>query len=262
MLRARVAIAAVGLPALALLVAAPERVFGLTITILLAAAAYELLRVALNDADWRTWVTGAAATAVLAAAIRSLDELLVWPLLLTASLALFAVLRPGPELRRPGGAWWLLAVLYVGVLGGHWLLLRNEPDGRDWIVVAFAITFATDTGAYAVGRLFGTHRMAPRLSPGKTWEGATGGLVAGLATAIALPPLLDLSPEASGVALIGVTLPVAAMAGDLLESGIKRRLGVKDMSTLLPGHGGLLDRFDSLLLTGPLLYWILQWIPT
>ena len=138
------------------------------------------------------------------------------------------------------------------------MLLRGDADGRAWILVLLAVTFATDTGAYAVGRLLGSHRMAPRISPGKTWEGAAGGFAAGAAAAVAVPLALDIEPSAAGLAVIAATLPVAAQAGDLIESALKRRIGVKDSSALLPGHGGLLDRMDSLLLAGPSLYWMVQ----
>ena len=139
------------------------------------------------------------------------------------------------------------------------LLLRGLPDGGRWVAVAFAVTFATDSGAYAVGRLIGRHRLAPLISPSKTWEGFAGGLVAGAAGAVAATALLDLDLGAGALVAIALALPLVAVAGDLLESAIKRRAEVKDMSALLPGHGGLLDRMDSLLLTGPLLYWLVQW---
>ena len=150
--------------------------------------------------------------------------------------------------------------MYVGVLGTHWVLLRDIDDGRSWVFVLLGVTFATDTGAYAVGRLLGSHLMAPGISPGKTWEGFAGGYVAGIAAAVGIPLALDLDPTPVLLALLAATLPVAAVVGDLAESALKRRIGVKDTSTLLPGHGGLLDRMDSLLFAGPCLYWILQWV--
>ena len=96
--------------------------------------------------------------------------------------------------------------------------------------------------------------------PGKTWEGAAGGSLAGAAAAVAIPLALDIEPSTASLAVIAATLPVAAQAGDLVESALKRRIGVKDSSTLLPGHGGLLDRMDSLLVAGPSLYWMVEWL--
>jgi phosphatidate cytidylyltransferase len=96
------------------------------------------------------------------------------------------------------------------------------------------------------------------VSPKKTVEGALGAVVAGGIVAAALPYALNIEPDWWWTLAIALSLPVAAVAGDFLESALKRRIDVKDMSTLLPGHGGLLDRLDSLLLTGPLLYWLLR----
>ena len=231
MLKARLAVAAVGLPLLALVIASPEAVFSAAVTTALL-------------------VVWARATA---------DDFPFWTLLPLTALALYGLLRPGPGPRRLVEAWWLGAVAYVGVLGAHWVLLRGEPDGRSWIIVVLAVTFATDTGAYAVGRLVGRHKMAPRISPGKTWEGAAGGYAAGVAAAVIAPLALGIEPSVAGLVTIALTLPAAAEAGDILESALKRRIGVKDASQLLPGHGGLLDRMDSLLVAGPLLYWLLQW---
>ena len=132
--------------------------------------------------------------------------------------------------------------------------------GQRWLIVLLGVTFATDTGAYAVGRLIGRHPLAPRISPAKTREGAIGGFLAGAGAAVVLPIALGLDTGAVLIAAIAVTLPIAAQAGDLLESALKRRIGVKDSSGLLPGHGGLLDRMDSQLLAAPLLYWTLQWL--
>ena len=279
MLRARLAVAAIGLPLLALLVVAPATVFAAAVTILLAAATYELVRAA--TPEWPRYVplSAAVATAMLVAWTRQLDAFPVWALLLLPAIALYGLLRPGPGPRHFREAWWLGAVMYVGVLGAHWVLLRDidfpafgspsspaspgsfsSIDGRAWILVLLGVTFATDTGAYAVGRLIGSHRMAPGISPGKTWEGFAGGYVAGIGAAIGIPLALDLDPTPVVLALIAATLPVAAVAGDLAESALKRRMGVKDTSSLLPGHGGLLDRMDSLLFAGPCLYWIVQWL--
>ena len=123
-----------------------------------------------------------------------------------------------------------------------------------------ATTFATDTGAYAVGRLIGRHLLWPAVSPKKTWEGGLGGLGAGAIAFVLATVALDLTLPEGGLALGAMLLPVAAIAGDLLESALKRQMGVKDMSGLLPGHGDLLDRLDSVLVVGVCLYWLLRWL--
>jgi phosphatidate cytidylyltransferase len=260
MLAQRLAVAAVGLPLLALLVAAPERIFGIGIAVVLGVAAYEFTRAAVPEAPQTSALAAGALAALLATSFRTIEDIPVWSLpamVVVTVLLLGLLLWPGPG-SAPAGAWWLGAILYVGVLGAHWLLLRNDDDGRRWVLVALAATFAADTGAYTVGRLWGRHRLWRRVSPNKTWEGAAGALVIGGAVAAALPYALDIEPEWWRTLAIAAGLPVAAIAGDFLESALKRRIEVKDMSTLLPGHGGLLDRLDSLLVTGPLLYWLLR----
>ncbi len=252
--------AAAGLPLVAALLGAPEVAFSVAVTALLALAAFEFTRAAAPDAEYAPALAAAVAVALLAATARGVDAFRLWTLLPVLALALAWGLRTSRA--PPPAAWWALAVLYVGVLGPHWLLLRAVEDGRSWLAVGLATTFATDTGAYAAGRLAGRHLLAPKLSPGKTWEGGAGGLVAGAAAALASLAVLDIEGGASTAAVVAASLPAAAIGGDLLESALKRRAGVKDMSRLLPGHGGLLDRMDSLLLTGPLLYWLVQWLVT
>jgi phosphatidate cytidylyltransferase len=175
--------------------------------------------------------------------------------------AVFAVLGYAPTQafgpRKPFRvfAW---CTIYLGVLGATLVLVRDSPNGREWFFIALLSTFAVDTGAYAVGRAIGRHRMAPRISPKKTWEGAAGGYVAGVAAVLGLNALLDTGVGVTTALHLAVALPVAAMAGDLLESWMKRRMGVKDASGLLPGHGGFMDRLDSVLLVFPLVYVYLQ----
>ena len=262
MLRARLATAAIGLPLLAILIAAPEPVFAAAAALLAAAAAAELVAAASGARPLRLPAGAAAASAlaVLWAREAAAGGFPVWTLLPLPALALWGLLRPGPGPRRPRAAWWLGAVAYAGVLAAHWALLRGEPDGQRWLVVLLGVTFACDTAAYAAGRALGRRPLAPRLSPGKTREGALAGWLAGAAAGFALPPLLGLGAGAAAAAAIALTLPLAAQAGDLAESALKRRAGVKDSSSLLPGHGGLLDRMDAQLFAGPLLYWILQWL--
>ncbi len=156
--------------------------------------------------------------------------------------------------RRP--ALGLVALLYVGVALGLLLLLRNGEEGQLWTLVLFANNWCTDSFAMLGGRRFGRRRLAPAISPGKTVEGALLGLLAGvgggfaLATAGGIPVALAL-PLNLGVAL-------ATTAGDLLESLLKRQWQADDSGSLLPGHGGLLDRMDGTLLAAPVLWLLLQ----
>lgn len=153
-----------------------------------------------------------------------------------------------------------LAVLYLGVPVAAFAILRLATP-RDWppalglepgarlVLVLVITTWAGDTAAYFVGRSLGRHKLAPRVSPGKTWEGAIANLVASLAVALGLARVGQLGVNCG--LTIGLAVGVLGQAGDLLESALKRRAGVKDSGTLFPGHGGVLDRVDSLLLSAP-----------
>ena len=163
---------------------------------------------------------------------------------------------------QAGNAGWLWSTggaLYIGWLLGHYLGLRGLEQGREWVMLALLATFLNDTAAYVIGRAVGRHRMAPRISPGKTWEGAVGGFAT---TALATPPLALLLGLPGNWTLwpLAMAISSAAQGGDLAESLLKRSAGVKDTSGLIPGHGGLLDRMDSLVLVGPLVYYYVQWI--
>ena len=149
-------------------------------------------------------------------------------------------------------------LIYVGLLMSTLVLTRDAENGRAWLFLGILATFAVDTGAYATGRLLGRHKLAPRISPNKTVEGAIGGYLAGVGAVFALNALFDTDVSAATVAPFALLMPVAAQAGDLFESWMKRRMGVKDSSGLLPGHGGFLDRLDSILFVVPLLYAFLE----
>jgi phosphatidate cytidylyltransferase len=147
----------------------------------------------------------------------------------------------------------LLGVAWVGGGVGCLLLIRDIPDFGFWAVMAVLFTvFAADTGAFFVGRTFGRHRMAPAISPKKSWEGLVGGLVAAVGMAfVILYKDRDEFLTIPQSLVLGLVIAIAAVLGDLFESAIKRDLDVKDSGSLLGGHGGVLDRLDSLLWAGP-----------
>ncbi|MGB3210501.1 MAG: phosphatidate cytidylyltransferase [Desulforhopalus sp.] len=151
----------------------------------------------------------------------------------------------------------VFGILYVGVLGAHLVLLRFLPEGGSWLIIASAVTACSDTGAYFVGRAFGKNKLCPNISPNKTIEGAAGGILLGLAGAVAFAVLL--LPAFNWLFLVGAALilAVAGIVGDLTESIIKRGTATKDSGSCLAGHGGILDRVDSLLLVCPILYYLL-----
>ena len=136
--------------------------------------------------------------------------------------------------------------LYVPFLGGLCLILLRQDGGEWWVLAFIIIAVASDTGAYAAGLSFGKHPMAPRISPKKTWEGFAGAAAAALIAGVLLALFMLGLPWWTGL-IIGALILGTATAGDLGESMIKRDLGIKDMSSWLPGHGGVLDRLDSIL---------------
>ncbi len=154
--------------------------------------------------------------------------------------------------------------LYVGFLLSHALLLREGAagleDGHGWLLYALLITFAADTGAFFVGKLLGRRKMAPTVSPGKTWEGFAGGLAAAAGASVGLTALLDLPMSIPSQIALGLLLAIVAALGDLAESCMKRRANLKDSGVIIPGHGGILDRIDSLLLTLPVTFYAAAYI--
>ncbi len=169
-----------------------------------------------------------------------------------AALSGGAVLLLSIALIKNGGApsamYSLSGEMYIGGLLGSLFLLRGGPDGRVWALFTLLMTWATDVGAYLGGMALGKHKIAPAISPGKSWEGAVSGI---LAAALAGGILARFAGfPAQFAALAGAALGVLAELGDLVESSLKRFARVKDSGTIIPGHGGVLDRFDSLLFTG------------
>ena len=157
-----------------------------------------------------------------------------------------------------GWALTIAGALYVGGIGAYFILVRGLPNGLMWTAFALLTAWATDTGAYLVGTRIGKTGFFTNISPKKTWEGAIGGFVFATLTMLALGGLVDL-PIGHRIAF-GLGLSIVATFGDLAESLIKRQAGVKDSSNIIPGHGGLLDRIDSLLFAGVFAYYYLVWI--
>ncbi|MBB4697307.1 phosphatidate cytidylyltransferase [Paractinoplanes abujensis] len=183
------------------------------------------------------------------------DALLLGLLVTIAASVIWRIADGVAAFRRDFVASVMISI-YVPFLLSFGVLLQLPDAGEDgqWRVLCTLLAVVlSDTGGYAVGVFFGKHKMAPSISPGKTWEGFTGSVVsAAVGSALLLHFLLDI-PWFWGV-LFGALLSVVAVAGDLAESMLKRDLGLKDMSNLLPGHGGLMDRLDSILFAVPTAY--------
>ena len=161
-------------------------------------------------------------------------------------------------------AWIVAGVLYVGWMLSYWIRLGMLANGREWVCLAVVATFAYDTGAFFVGGAWGRHRLAPTISPGKTWEGVAGGLLSAIAVATAVSRIpaffASIGAECWQVAILACLVGLSAQGGDLVESLLKRNAGVKESGKLLPGHGGVLDRVDSLIFVGVVVYYCVVWV--
>jgi phosphatidate cytidylyltransferase len=192
-----------------------------------------------------TRVAAAVAAAVLVVVFVGYrgDYLWSWGVVLLSAAAAALVARGVAE--RPADA--AFGVLYIAPAALCLVWLRGTEQGNWWVLMLFAATWAADIGAFAVGSMLRGPKLWPRFSPNKTWSGFVGGLLAAMAagTLMALLPAFQLNLWAA--ASIGFTVGLATMAGDLWESALKRRFGVKDSGDLIPGHGGLLDRVDGLM---------------
>ena len=262
-MKARIATAAVGLPLLLLVVWIDNPLpFAALCAAAAALGAWELAGLARSWGDRPADLASAAlAGALVAGAVLLEPDTLAATLahslaLLLSALSLAWLLRRGaPE---AGASRWLATLapsLFVGGLLFHAPLLRSADYGSEWILLMLLTTFATDTGAYFVGRAVGRTPLAPAISPAKTREGAAGGLLCAVAACLALDALLGLPATWWQAALLGGALGVVGQLGDLVESRLKRIADVKDSGRLMPGHGGLLDRLDSILLNLVVVYY-------
>ncbi|MDZ7374093.1 MAG: phosphatidate cytidylyltransferase [candidate division KSB1 bacterium] len=194
-----------------------------------------------------------------------------WVLVVSALAGLVGLACLVHVFRGPQGSTLNLAATafgpaYIALLLGHLLLVRQLPLSLGipyrhaglWIVGLILVVWICDTAAFFLGASVGKHKLAPAVSPGKTWEGAAAGLAFGELGALALRPLFFPGLGISDALSIGAIVGVLGQASDLTESLFKRDAGVKDSSNLIPGHGGMFDRFDSFFLAAPAFYWYLK----
>ena len=165
-----------------------------------------------------------------------------------------------PKIQLTEVSYNFLGLIYTVVLLSHLYLLRQLPGGVGWTFLAFFLVWGTDTGAYLIGRAVGRHPLAPQVSPKKTVEGALGGLLTAILVGALYWKWVGGAPL-SYFLLLGIVVGVGAQLGDLFESALKRSAGVKDSGKLIPGHGGILDRFDSFVFAIPIVYYSLMiWV--
>ena len=248
----RLLTAAVGLPVLLAIVWAGGYWFSGFVVVIAALAAWELCRMAAAWGQPPLAILAVALTVGFAASghyLAGSDHagavgVLVGSASLSAALLLWSLHRV-----RSAYLPTLVTVCIALFIGGALLiatLLGGRPDGREWILFLITVTFATDTGAYAVGRTIGSRKLAPSVSPGKTWEGAIGGMVGAISAGGIFAWAVGAHPFDGPWLLVAPVLGVAGQLGDLYESKLKRLASFDDSGTIFPGHGGVLDRLDSI----------------
>lgn len=257
-LAARVLSALVALPLVAALILWREPLgFSALVLLIVALALTEYAAITLSSGSRALRVGLVLIGAGLAAGILLAPKAaLVWAVAAFMAAAFLVLLEPG-EIPGAGARLGMavFGVFYLGALAPALALLQRQGEhGRAWVLLSIAVTFGNDTGAYFAGKGFGRHKLYPTVSPGKTVEGAIGGLVASLA--VMLLARATVAPWLTIVDCLAVALPGAVLGpiGDLVESLIKRAAGVKDSGKLIPGHGGVLDRIDALLFVSAWIY--------
>lgn len=207
----------------------------------------------------RLWMAGLSVALALGVMFAS-QRFFFWALAIPLALMLifsFHLFRPHASFESllPQLSQSLLGVLYLGLLPAFWGLIAELRHGQAWLLLVLGATFGADTGAYLIGKRWGRHKLAPRVSPGKTLEGFVGGWVFSLAACVIWKFLAYRNVSLFDCAALGTLIGFVGPLGDLSESMIKRSLHVKDSGQLIPGHGGMLDRIDALLFTGPVAYY-------
>jgi phosphatidate cytidylyltransferase len=193
-----------------------------------------------------------------------LNVLLSLPFLLVTAVVVPLVIllgRRGKENAFANWVWTVGGILYIGFLLRYMVELRLVDEGRGWVALAILCTFGSDISAYLAGKAFGKHKMAPYISPNKTWEGAAGGVLGAIVVSLIVVKLFTLTssgePANYGIAIIlGVVISAAGQTGDMVKSLFKRNMAVKDSSNAIPGHGGFLDRMDSMAFAGVSAYYL------
>jgi phosphatidate cytidylyltransferase len=260
MLAQRIASAVVGLPLVILLIWVGGPWYTATVCLIILIAAYEFQAPQLGAWSPLAIFTAGLAASIAAGAFVGTDWVL-WFMIAGAILPLvWVTLRGDPTTALPDYTHAVGGIVYVGLLGAHLVLLRELHGGQDWVYLAVFGTFAVDTFAFATGKAIGRHKLAPTISPGKTIEGTIGGIAGGFMMVLLLNYFLGIRLEAALIVPLALLLPLAAVLGDLAESMVKRGMHIKDAGKILPGHGGFLDRADSILFTIPVVYYFLIWV--
>ena len=264
----RIAVAAIGIPSLLYLAAAGKFYFLILVCIAAAFGTREFSKIAFGNGVKFPALWISVLICILLVSIY-LDKIVLVYLLALAGFFIMALLalRAPVELAARTLATSLLGFAYLSLFC-FWILIRevsgiSSPDytlGGQWMISLFLMVWSCDTAAYFGGKRLGKHKLAPRISPAKTRAGAAFGLAGALLAAGIIDLLVFDSLGLFNLMLVGLLVGAVGQVGDLVESMLKRSAGLKDTSTLIPGHGGVLDRFDSLLFVAPWVYLYLKWI--
>lgn len=268
MFGARILVTLIGLPIIIAVFMWGGWVFAAVIAVVLARSAWEYATLYESGAARPAkWLMASGAAGLLLARFTQQAEWLVALLALLAATWHLIAYERGRDEAGTDFTVTLSGIIYIGILGSYFAAVRNLADGEWWLLLTLVSVWVADSAAYLIGTPLGKHKMSPRLSPKKSWEGYLGGLVFSTLGA----PLFGLlfanlgmpsnsAFSAVNLAILGFVIGALTTLGDLAESMIKRQMKMKDASQLLPGHGGIFDRIDSWLWALPLGYFLITFI--
>jgi phosphatidate cytidylyltransferase len=257
MLRHRILTAVIGLPLLIAIIWFGEPWFTILIVVMATLGSWEFYRMA-GQLKLQPITYFGMAWVLLIVLSPHCPYAATIPFLITSAIVIsliWLLFRSQREQAFTNWAWTIAGILYIGWMLSYWVELRSLEVGKELVFWAMFTTFTSDTSAFFVGKAWGKHALAPSISPSKTWEGAVGGLLASIIASLILRTIFQLPFSYWQIALLGCVISLFAQLGDLVESLLKRNTGVKDAGKIIPGHGGILDRIDSLIFTGVIVYY-------
>ena len=262
-MRQRIITGAVGIPVILLCLFTLRPLMLLLVVALTAGALFELARMYAPKRPLAfLWLPACGAVGFFVTYLLQVPDwqgiVLAFYLTVLLALGVFAY----PHLPIGDLGFLLLMLIYGAWTLMHALVLYDAPHGSWLLLMAFLTVWFSDSGAYFVGRAFGRHKLAAQLSPNKTVEGAVGGIVLAVLALLIANVFIKALPGSAATVLFAVAIAVVGILGDLFESLLKRTFGVKDSGNILPGHGGILDRFDSLMLVLPVVSYLLPFLAT
>jgi phosphatidate cytidylyltransferase len=235
-----------------------ETIFTLLIIVVALVGVTEYNRMVFGTGVCREKIETLAVALLILTAVAARDRVLLvavlsFAVMVILMLNLLQIRQEGLDMSRVGKV--ILGVMYVPLLMSHFILIRQEPEGIRWIFFILVLAFSGDIAAYYVGRGIGRRKLLPEVSPGKTVEGTIGLFAGSIIGCILFRQLFFPILPVLHTVILGLVGSVAGQLGDLCESALKRTAGVKDSGTLLPGHGGILDRLDCLMFITPFVYY-------